>query len=85
MANNDDRIAQIDAKLTALLSLILDGYLRETKIAKPKARSIDRMLADAGLSAKTISGLLGKTERAVNLHLQKDAKPKSKPKKKARP
>jgi hypothetical protein len=70
MTNSDDRLAQIDSKLTALLALFVDGYLRETGIAKPKERSIDRILADAGLSARTIAAHLGKTERAVHLQLQ---------------
>jgi len=83
MANSDDRIAQIDAKLTALLALVLDGYLRQTGIARPKERSIDRMLADAGLPARTIAGLLGKTERAVYKQLQGDQAKKSPKRKKA--
>jgi hypothetical protein len=74
MATSDDRLAQIDSKLTALLALILDGYLRQTGIAKPKERSIDRILTDAGLSARQIAGLLGKTERAVHKQLETKAK-----------
>lgn len=72
MATNDDLLEQIDSKLTALLALILDAHLRSTEVARPKERSIDKMLADAGLSAQTIAGLLGKTNRAVNLQLQKE-------------
>jgi hypothetical protein len=70
MAITDDQLTQIDAKLTALLALYVDSYLRQTGIAKPKDRSIDRILSDAGLSAKMIAGLLGKTERAVHLQLE---------------
>jgi hypothetical protein len=70
MASTDDRMAQIDSKLTALLALYVDNYLRQTGVAKPKDRSIDRILSDAGLSAKTIASLLGKTERAVHLQLE---------------
>lgn len=79
MSNADDRLAQIDSKLTALLALLVDGYLRETGLAKPKDRSIDRILADAGLSARTIAGLLGKTERAVHLQLQGPSKKHAEP------
>jgi hypothetical protein len=75
MANRDDHLAEIDSKLSALLALILDSYLRQTGIAKPKDRSVDRILADAGLSARTIARLLGKTERAVHLQLQ-DTQPR---------
>lgn len=72
MVNSDNQLSQIDSKLTALLALFLDGYLRQTGIAKPKERSIDRILVDAGLSARTVAGLLGKTERAVHLQLQRE-------------
>jgi hypothetical protein len=74
MTTTDDRLTDIDAKLTALLALYLDKYLRDTGIARPKDRSIDRILADAGLSTKTIAGLLGKTDRAVRLQLQRESK-----------
>lgn len=72
MATNDDLIRSIDSKLTALLALYLDSYVRTTGIAQRKDRSIDRLLTDAGLSANTIAGLLGKTERAVHLQLQRE-------------
>jgi len=75
---NDQLLRSIDAKLGALLTLVLDGYLRETGVAKPKERSVDRMLADVGLSAAMIAQLLGKTERAVHLQL---AAPKPKARK----
>jgi hypothetical protein len=74
MATNDDLMRSIDAKLSALLTLVLDGYLRQTGVARPKERSIDKMLSDVGLSAATIATLLGKTERAV--HLQLAGRPK---------
>ena len=69
-AMGNDALERIDAKLGAILALILDGYLRETGIAQPKPRSVDRLLADAGLNTATIAKMLGKTERAVQLQLQ---------------
>jgi len=72
MDNGDNQLSQIDSKLTALLALFLDGYMRQTGIAKPKERSIDRILVDAGLSARAVASLLGKTERAVHLQLQRE-------------
>lgn len=78
MANTDTTLEQIDSKLTALLALILDGYLRQTGIAKPKDRTIDRILIDAGLSARQVAGLLGKTERAVHISLQREREAKAK-------
>jgi hypothetical protein len=74
---SDEVLESIDAKLGAILALILDSYLRETGIAKP--RSVDRLLADAGLNTATIAKMLGKTERAVNLKLQASANKKAAP------
>jgi hypothetical protein len=81
MATSDDVLQRIDSKLTALLALILDDYLRNTGIAKPKPRSIDRILIDAGLSAREVAGLLGKTERGVHISLQRERERKPKRKK----
>lgn len=66
----DDALKNLDEKVSALLAIVLDAYLRQTGVARPKARSIDKMLRDAGLSSATIATLLGKTERAVALQLQ---------------
>ena len=71
---NDDVLQRVDAKLGAILALLLDSYLRQTGIAQPKPRSVDRLLADAGLNTATIAKVLGKTERAVQLQLQASAK-----------
>lgn len=78
MTNTDTTLEQIDSKLTALLALILDGYLRQTGVAKPKDRTIDRILIDAGLSARQVAGLLGKTERGVHIALQREREAKAK-------
>jgi hypothetical protein len=69
MVSNDEVMRSVDAKLSALLTLVLDGYLRQTGAARPKERSVDKMLADVGLPAAVIAQLLGKTERAVYLQL----------------
>ncbi len=61
VATNEDLLRSIDAKLSALLTLVVDGYLRETGVARPKERSIDKMLSDVGLSAAAIARVLGKT------------------------
>lgn len=50
-------------------------------MARPKPRSIDKLLSDVGLNAQQIAALLGKTDRAVNLVLagereKKAARPK---------
>ena len=74
---DDELLRSIDAKLSAILVLTLDGYLRETGVARPKERSVDKMLSDIGLSARQIAALLGKTDRAVNLQLQRESKRKA--------
>jgi hypothetical protein len=85
MASNDELLQAIDAKVSALLTLVLDAYLRQTGIARPKERSVDRMLSDVGLPAATIAKLLGKTDRAVHLQLKSEREKKAakKPGKKA--
>lgn len=69
-------LKRIDAKLGALLAIALDQYLRETGVGRPRPRSVDRLLTDAGLTAKEIAAMLGKTERAVNMALQSKRKTK---------
>lgn len=71
---SDKVLERIDAKLSALLSILIDSYLRETGLARPKNRSIDRLLMDAGLGAPDVAALLGKTERAVYKLLQEEQK-----------
>lgn len=83
MATDEEVLRSIDGKLGALLTLVLDGYLRQTGVARPKERSIDKMLSDAGLSAATIATLLGKTPRAVNLQLAGERAKKTRSKKAA--
>lgn len=70
MASNDDLLRSIDSKLTALLTLVVDARVRESG-ARARERSIDQLLSDAGLPASAIARLLGKTDRAVHLQLQK--------------
>lgn len=75
-------LERIDAKLGALLSITVDQYLRETGVARPKPRSIDKMLFDVGLPPRDIAALLGKTERAVYLALSEEQKKAQERKKK---
>lgn len=55
--------------MLAQLSIQVDQYIRETEIAKPKPRYIDKMLSDVGLKTADIAKLLGKTERAVQMQI----------------
>jgi hypothetical protein len=84
---DDATLKRIDAKLSAILAIQLDQYLRETGVARPKPRSIDRLLTDVGLPAREIAALLGKTERAVHMVLagERDAKATRGQKKSATP
>lgn len=83
MASSEREILEsIDTRLGGILVLLLDLYLRDTGLAKPKPRSVDRMLADVGLTSVEIAALLGKSERAVQLQVAagpKPAKQKSSP------
>ena len=82
---DQDVLRSNDAKLGAILALTLDEYLRSTGIAKPKPRSVDKLLADAGLTAQQIASLLGKTDRAVQKQLANERKKKArKPRAKVR-
>ena len=57
----------------AQLTIQVDQYIRETGVARPKPRSIDKMLSDVGVKTSDIAHLLGKTERAVNMQLASDS------------
>lgn len=60
--------------LSALLSITVDRHLRDTDLAKPRPRSIDRMLTDAGLPGVEVAKLLGKTPQAVSAVLSNEGK-----------
>lgn len=71
-----EEMLRSEKMLAALLAISVDNYIRETGIARPKPRSIDRLLNDAGLPASDIASILGKTERAVYLQLASEEKAK---------
>jgi len=71
-------LRRIDTKLAALLAIVVDGHLRDTDIAKPRPRTIDKMLADVGLTQSEVAQVLGKTRQAVGQALQKDERPTKK-------
>lgn len=69
--DDNELLRSIDTKLTALLALMADAHLRAHGTPRQqRARSLDRLLTDAGISAREVGKLLGKTERAVHLALQ---------------
>lgn len=66
--------------LNAILSISVDRHIREADLAKPRPRSIDRMLYDNGMTGVEIAKLLGKSKQAVSQALASDGKvKKSKP------
>ncbi|MEO6701022.1 MAG: hypothetical protein ABI140_14795 [Jatrophihabitantaceae bacterium] len=69
-----DALKRIDTKLGALLVIAVDAHLRNTDLAKPRPRSIDRMLVDVGLSQGEVARLLGKSTQAVGQVLNRDKK-----------
>ncbi|MFC6157185.1 hypothetical protein [Kribbella jiaozuonensis] len=74
-----EALKRIDTKLAALLAIVVDGHLRDTEMAKPRPRTIDKMLVDVGLTQVEVARLLGKTPQAVGQVLQKDKKGTGKP------
>ena len=65
----------IDRKLSALLAVSVDQSLRSSEgLAKPRPRTIDRLLSDAGLLGTEIARTLGKSPQAVSQVLASDAK-----------
>jgi hypothetical protein len=77
MAKDDRSYAEIIQ--LAQLTIEVDQYIRETGIARPKLRSIDKMLSDVGLKTADIASLLGKTERAVQMQIATEAKARKNP------
>lgn len=67
---SEELLRGIDQKLRALLALQVHQQLADKSGSSKKPRSLDVVLADAGLSAKEIATILGKTDRAVRLVLQ---------------
>lgn len=76
MAKDERNYTEVIA--LAQLTIQVDQYIRETGVARPKPRSIDKMLADVGVKTTDIAHLLGKTERAVQMQLSADSKKKAK-------
>lgn len=70
--------------LYALLAIAVDQHIRGTDLAKPRPRSIDRMLTDVGLTGVEIAKLLGKTPQAVSYALAGDGKASTKKTKSAK-
>lgn len=70
----DETLQRIETLLTAILGVQVEQFLRETGVAKPRPRSVDRMLSDFGLSGVQIAELLGKTPQAVSNSLARDKK-----------
>lgn len=71
-SENTQLLRSIDTKLGALVALHAHRLLMEdADLAKPRPRSIDRLLADAGLSQGEIGAVLGKTRQAVGQVLKK--------------
>lgn len=70
-----NELKKLNRNISAMLAITVDRHLRDTDLAKPRPRSIDRMLADLGLTGAEIAKLLGKTPQAVSIALSKDKQP----------
>lgn len=69
-----EALERVETILNSILGIQVDQFLRDSGVGKPRPRSIDRMLADFGLSSVQIAALLGKTRQAVSQALAKDDK-----------
>jgi hypothetical protein len=69
-----EALERVETILNSILGIQVDQFLRDSGVGKPRPRSIDRMLADFGLSGVQIAALLGKTRQAVSQALAKDDK-----------
>ncbi len=69
-----EALLRVEKVLTAILGVQVEQLIRDTKIASPRPRSIDRMLSDFGLTGAQIAALLGKTPQAVSQALARDTK-----------
>jgi len=58
-----DVLSSIETKLGALLALAIADRLPQT--AKARARPLDQILADGGLTTVEIASLMGKSRQAV--------------------
>ena len=67
-------IGRVEILLRALLTIQVDEFLRSTELAKPRARTIDRMLVDAGFSQPEVAKILGKSQQAVSELLRRQDK-----------
>jgi hypothetical protein len=72
-----ETLKRLETKVTALLVILVDQYVRETGLAQPRPRSVDRMLVDSGLTGSEVARLLGKSPQAVSQVLAKEGRPKS--------
>ena len=63
----------IDLKLGVLVALHTHRLLLDDDdLARPRPRSIDRLLTDVGLTQTEIGQILGKTRQAVSQALKKE-------------
>lgn len=63
----------MDAKLAALVALQTHRVLIEDEdLARPRPRSIDRLLHDVGLTQTQIGAILGKSNQAVSQMIAKE-------------
>lgn len=70
--SDNERLARIERTLGALLAIEVDRHLREfPTLGAVKARKMEHILSDGGLTGREIAKLLGKTPQAVSQNLSK--------------
>ena len=76
MTNNEIELLleSMNAKLSALVALQVHRVLIEDEnLARPRPRSMDKLLHDAGLTQAQIAAMLGKTISAVSQMIKKES------------
>jgi hypothetical protein len=69
-----DFLRSIDTKLSALLAIALDDYVRVHEVTGARQRPLEVMLHSAGLSTTEVADLLGKGQRAVQIAVKEKPK-----------
>lgn len=74
-SDETELLKAIDTKLSALVAIHTQRLLADSPdLARPRPRSIDKLLHDVGLSQAEIARILGKTPQAVGQILKKEKK-----------
>jgi hypothetical protein len=76
---DNEFLDNIDRKLTALLALAAEEYIRETpENSTSRSRLVEEILLDSGLTSHEAAKMLGKSRQAVEQRVARSATTNSK-------